>query len=45
MAFVFSSAPASRSRLGFRRKLVDWRVVGLTAVSGVMFVAMLARPI
>ena len=45
MAFVLSSAAASSRRLGFRRKMVDWRVVGLTALSGVVFVAMLARPL
>ena len=45
MAFVFSSTSPSSRRLGFRRKRVDWRVVGLTAVSGVMFIAMLARPL
>ena len=46
MAFASSPTLLSPSRrLGFRRKMVDWRVVGFTALSGVMFVAMLARPV
>ena len=44
MAFVFSASSPQR-RLGLRRKAVDWRVVGFTAASAVMLIAMLARPL
>ena len=44
MAFVSSSASGFGRRLSTRRRGVDWRVVALTAASGVTFVAMLARP-
>lgn len=47
MAFVFPaglSGPGSTRRLGFRRRIVDWRVVALTALCAVLFIAMLARP-
>ena len=46
MAFVFtpSPSPSSGRRLGLRRRAVEWRVVGYTAVGAVMFIAMLARP-
>ena len=37
MALVLSSAASQSRRLGFRRKMVDWRVVGLTAASAVIF--------
>ena len=45
MAFVFAPSAPQR-RLTFRRRRgVDWRVVGMTALSAVFFIAMLARPI
>ena len=47
MAFVFSagsSGPGGARRFSPRRRGVDWRVVALTAVSAVLFIAMLARP-
>ena len=42
MAFVSSSGFGRR--LSTRRRGVDWRIVAMTAASGVVFVAMLARP-
>ena len=43
MAFVFTPSAPGR-RLSFRRKGVDWRVVGLTALTALFLLAMLARP-
>ena len=50
MAHAFSPAGSSAfragARFGRRRRpaLVDWRVVGMTAASAVMLIAMLGRP-
>ena len=45
MAFVFTPAAATRGRrLTTRRRPIDWRVVAMTAASGVMFIVMLGHP-
>ena len=48
MAYLFpagASGSGATRRFGPRRRGVDWRVVALTALSAVIFIAMLARPI
>lgn len=48
MAHIFSpagsSAFGSGRRFARRSKGIDWRVVALTALSAVLFIAMLGRP-
>ena len=45
MAFVFPTGVSGPGRrFGSRRRGVDWRVVALTALCAVLFIAMLGRP-